>query len=611
MIVITSGLYSHMVMQRTGKDQSAQPVSGKTEPNTDVYIRVEKNGKALKGFSKKKFARSGQNGIFNNRIAGIPTGGPCRIILNAGKEKAVFDDVMVGDVWLFAGQSNMEGIGNLDQREKPDKNVRAFYMDERWDIAEDPIHVLADAVAPVHRIISPDVGRSKIKGVGPAVTFGKVMAKEHGVPQGLIPSAHGGTSMNQWKPAKSDKTLFGASIDRVKKNGGKVAGLLWYQGESDAGPESIPVYTKKMKNMIRAFRKELGNIPVAAVQIARVSGTVWSQWIGWTWDNIREQQRLLPEKIKKLQTVPAIDLPTDDLIHIGGDGQKVLGRRLAGAMDSLRYGKKKFPAPIELEKIEKVFLKKYEAPALKVTFKNVVGSLTAPGRPNGFFISVGGTDRQAVYRIRLEGASAYVFHSLEASEVADGALSYGFGIMPYCNITDEGGRSLPAFGPIPLGSGHPKTGFADNMEASPLLPWPGSLDKVKVPALMPEFSHVPLMQWYNPIPELRETNEQKLVWYRYRFISDEQMKLELRLGYDGPLKVFMDGKTVFSDPDGCEPIGIDEKIVPVSAGAGGHEILLALGSNKGRALGVSLRISRTDVKLTDPAEKQILPEPVL
>ncbi len=67
------------------------------------------------------------------------------------------------------------------------------------------------------------------------------MVEATGVPIGLVACAHGGTSMEQWNPAKKDeggKSLYGSMLRQFQLAGGKVKGVLWYQGESDANGEA-------------------------------------------------------------------------------------------------------------------------------------------------------------------------------------------------------------------------------------------------------------------------------------------------------------------------------------------------------------------------------------
>jgi hypothetical protein len=72
------------------------------------------------------------------------------------------------------------------------------------------------------------------------------------------------------------------------------------------------------------------------------------------------------------------------------------------------------------------------------------------------------------------------------------------------------------------------------------------------------------------------------------------MPLAIWLGYDGPLKVWFDGREVFSDPDGMNPSMPNDAEIGVQATAGAHEVLVALESNNGEAWGIFLRFERTD-----------------
>ena len=85
--------------------------------------------------------------------------------------------------------------------------------------------------------------------------------------------------MEQWNPAKKDEggnSLYGSMLRQVKLAGGKVKGVLWYQGESDAlSPDACKIYAKVFPNFIAAVRADLGQpeLPFYFVQIGRfVSG---------------------------------------------------------------------------------------------------------------------------------------------------------------------------------------------------------------------------------------------------------------------------------------------------------------------------------------------------
>ena len=100
------------------------------------------------------------------------------------------------------------------------------------------------------------------------------LVESTGVPIGLIASAHGGTSMEQWNPAKKEQggnSLYGSMLRQVKLAGGKVRGVLWYQGESDAMGGAWKVYPKVFADFIAAVRSDFGQpeLPFYYVQIGR------------------------------------------------------------------------------------------------------------------------------------------------------------------------------------------------------------------------------------------------------------------------------------------------------------------------------------------------------
>jgi sialate O-acetylesterase len=179
-------------------------------------------------------------GRFVGRLTGLPAGGPYEVELRiVGRDgqaaaQAKVSDVLVGDVWLAAGQSNMQGIGQSDNRLPDDPLVRAFYMNDRWATAREPLHNMWEAIDAVHRDISGGMLPAKAAPgtmISPGVSFAQEMRRRTGVPQGVVACAHGGTTMSQWDPSLAKlgpRSLYGAMMRRLAKNGDTVAGMIWY-----------------------------------------------------------------------------------------------------------------------------------------------------------------------------------------------------------------------------------------------------------------------------------------------------------------------------------------------------------------------------------------------
>ncbi len=591
---INEGLFSQMVLQRTKANLSRARFSGACQTAGAVVAQVRVNGRTLPGWNWKRVGTANNRG-FAGQINGLKTGGPYDIELRIqgrddAAEAASVLNVLVGDVWVLAGQSNMEGVGWLKDKLPPLKQVRAFYMTDEWDVAIDPLHTLWCALDPVHGG-NPKASRTESQrhaGVGPGVAFSQALYQQTGVPQGLLACAHGGTSMNQWDPAKKKEeghSLYGAMCRRVQKNGGAVAGVFWYQGCSDTSPEDAACYTPRMRKLVQSMRRDFkdAHLPMVMVQISRFAQPGGSD----AWDSVRDQQRRLPTMISKLATVSAMDLPLDDVIHLNGAGQHVLGHRAAQAMRVLQEGRKAGLPSIEVRDIKAHLNPISKTTDIVVRFKNVAGSLTSTGLPTGF--SLEGIS-QRPHRTDLQGDKA-ILRVGTTIDMAVGGVFYGRGFDPYCNITDKAGRSLPAFGPLPFQSAHPRvlTPFITQLRVSNVLPGIDirKADYPKKLELQPRQFPGNFCDRHLEIIPAGEA----LVYYAFAFHCACPMKLKLLLGYDGPLKLWLNSKEIFCDPKGTNPALPEDAVIPFAVQPGKQEMLLALGSH-GAAWGVFLRLER-------------------
>jgi sialate O-acetylesterase len=460
------GPVPHRVYQR-GADGTADIALDSTDANARV---VGKDGSPVRGVS-----------VSPGKLAGVPSGGPYTIEVDG---KAV-GPVFVGDLWVLAGQSNMEGYGDLIDPTPPHPLVQSLGMDGQWVAAREPLHWLIDSPDPVHsgdpakrEEASRKQHASRSKGAGLGLPFAVALVEATQVPVGLVPVAHGGTSMAQWDPSRKGdggNSLYGSMLRSVALAGGKVKGVLWYQGESDANPQAAPVYPKVFADFIAALRSDLGQpeLPFYYVQIGRFvlpNGNGENP----SWDEVQEIQRTFPARVPHTACVSAIDLELDDLIHIGVEGHKRLGRRLANVALHELFGGKGATQP-DLDTVTKG-----EGNTLRVKFRGVntrVARVRAEATlgPRGLFrITAGertavaglqplrhiagfsirkedGTEIPLIFDARLDPeAPDTVVLKLIGAVPPGSRLWYGCGLDPYCNLTDALDMAVPAFGPVVL-----------------------------------------------------------------------------------------------------------------------------------------------------------------
>ncbi len=468
---IRHGLLTGQVLQRNANGNGGARISGTCAAGGDVEIRVLKAAKVVRGHNWQ-VAGDTEGKHFHAMLATLRTGGPYRVELRVRKgrkivDRLAVDDIFVGDIWMLAGQSNMEGVGNLVHAPKPHPQVRAFFMRDEWGMAEEKLHYLSEAVDKVHNEYGNEPGRppkaelekaraTLVKGTSPGLAFALDMLRRTKVPQGVIPCAHGGTSMAQWSPELRDQggaSLYGAMMRRYEKLGQPIAGILWYQGESDANQNAAAIYTAKMVELVAATRRDMAlpMLPWLVVQLGCHAATEDAP----SWNSVQEQQRLLPGVIRYLDVASAVDLELDDGIHIGGKGQRVLGHRLARLADRLVHKAPGVKPGLKVKQIELVPTPHRnvgaECTSVEITYANVAGKLVSDGRPTGFvLLDAKRQDVCGIYKTTIKGRRVLLHTNMARHMLNKLAVSYGHGRYPYCNITDRDGMSLPVMQAIPI-----------------------------------------------------------------------------------------------------------------------------------------------------------------
>jgi sialate O-acetylesterase len=370
------------------------------------------------------------------------------------------------DVWVLAGQSNMQGCGLLDGALATDDRVWCFSSAGCWEVACEPLHRLWESFTPVHqnlmRLNLPEEQSHlsneelavrdeevRVRGAGLGLAFGKAMAEATGRQIGLIAAAHGGTSLEQWsheRKAEGGASFYGAMLERIRRAGGKLRGVLWYQGESDAELQHAATYAQRLTDWIADLRLETGQpeLPVLMVQIGRYITPPTPEHAS-SWDRIREILATLPQRVPNTATTSAVDLGLADAIHIDTPGLIRLGSRLARLAQELQANPRELAGP-QISAIEQI-----GSDSILLRGQNVHKGWQPQHHMSGFVVC----DNQGLPHstLKIIDASCYSQDStairilLTGPLTTDTYIGYGLGYNPYCNVVDGADMPLCSFLP--------------------------------------------------------------------------------------------------------------------------------------------------------------------
>ncbi|MFR9529032.1 MAG: sialate O-acetylesterase [Rikenellaceae bacterium] len=283
----------------------------KLEPIFSNNMILQQNSTvAIWGTSTSKKSTLSVTGSWNNRAVkaeiasdgtwrvALPTpsyGGPYTVTINDGDEK-IIENVLIGEVWIASGQSNME-------MEMAGFNSQPIENSNR-DIARslDPMLRVMD----VERTVS-DVALTSVNSEGwseacsdvvaplsaTAYYFARSLREALDIPVGILVSSWGGTSINSWVTPEFANS-YQDVIDREKKSsprsqhypgglhngminpiaGYTARGFIWYQGESDRF--RYDTYGQKLLDMVSTWRQMWADedMPFYFAQIAPFEYTV-------------------------------------------------------------------------------------------------------------------------------------------------------------------------------------------------------------------------------------------------------------------------------------------------------------------------------------------------
>ncbi|MEN6456771.1 MAG: sialate O-acetylesterase, partial [Prolixibacteraceae bacterium] len=268
----------HMVLQQ----QTDAAVWGKASPSKNVSVKTSWDGKSYS-------TRADNNGNWKLKVKTPKAGGPYSITISDGKELKL-NDVLIGEVWVCSGQSNMEmpvkGFRNQPVTgsneaiaNSANELIRLFTVTKNTSLEP-----LDDFTGQWAECAPENVANFSAT----AYYFGRMLQKALGVPVGLINSSWGGTRIEPWisengikkfdfvpLPDKNQTGKLSPQIPTVLYNamikpmvGYALRGGIWYQGESNRN--EYKEYQKLMPGLIQNWRDEwgIGDFPFYYMQIA-------------------------------------------------------------------------------------------------------------------------------------------------------------------------------------------------------------------------------------------------------------------------------------------------------------------------------------------------------
>lgn len=370
---------SDMVLQRG----AVVPVRGKAKPGSEVELTWK--GQVVK-------TQTGADGVWKAELRmGKADAKPATLSARDSEGTAVLENVLVGDVWLASGQSNMEFMVSQVRpgKEKADWNVPGVRLMKVKYL----LHTKPGSFTPQQYAAAEKQGFFSFKWQemndttvrdfsAVAAYFARRVQRETGVPIGIICNALGGTGMESWTPEsvidtapvyegiRGDGWQSSPDFDawmrgRVKENLRRVVaagvqnpvhpfapamlynaaleplgcmpvkGVLWYQGESNADDHDLQRNATKLSLIIGAWRKLYGNdkLPFFLVQLPRIADPKRPHWGAF-----RRAQAQVADADPAVDLICTVDLGSTDA-NVHPPLKEPVGLRLADLVLGRVYGK--------------------------------------------------------------------------------------------------------------------------------------------------------------------------------------------------------------------------------------------------------------------------------
>lgn len=230
----------HAVLQRG----TALPVWGTADPGGTLKVSLADQSQTVEVNAE---------GMWKAEFPAMEAGGPYELRIDGSDSSIVLQDILIGDVWLASGQSNMEWplraqVDNFEQEiaEANYPEIRLFTVDH--NTSYEPIEDLEEG----NWLVTAPETIGDFSAV--AYFFGREIHQEMDVPIGLINSTWGGTTAEAWTSEASltNMQAFAEELQQIEK-----------QLETD--PSQTDVFARKTRDsLIQAQRKQMDTISLPA-----------------------------------------------------------------------------------------------------------------------------------------------------------------------------------------------------------------------------------------------------------------------------------------------------------------------------------------------------------
>ena len=276
-ILLPQILSSNMVLQRE------KPVNIWGFASPDEKVEVKFAGQIKRTVADKA-------GNWSVVLSALKTSAKPQTMVISGSNEIKLTNILVGEVWICSGQSNMEyQMRKLAKIPKPKNEKLGFPSDEVEKAKNTQIRIfLVNRKAlskpdSVHKswAIAQDSALRAFSAVG--YFFAKEVQAKLGIPVGMISSSVSGSAIEPWIAPKAFAQEPYFNNVKVSNDPGKfytpmiaplskfkIRGFLWYQGETNCFLNETIAYSYKMKTLINLWRKAWGeqDLPFYYVQIA-------------------------------------------------------------------------------------------------------------------------------------------------------------------------------------------------------------------------------------------------------------------------------------------------------------------------------------------------------